>query len=393
MSGCTTGHSIELESCENEVDVSSCAGSAESKEEGCHGVGLIQKKSKVAEIPAISEQAPHPLNVPLLPPHASQLQPQPSSSLHAMSSSASGTEAKVAYSAEEYVLERFAPSLQLNFLGRLETAKSHPGIFLVLLALLAFICACVFFPAGSKKDQDSAGLRSPGPASPTQPSPYSPPRTSTLPGPSTSPSLQTINNGSIAMMTSSGSRHLSPGLVVPQGSECILAVPSLEASLSSGGTSSSRLDVQTLDGKAVIQADIVTPNSPNAGQRPLVALWTAHTGAPCLAYCQASPDFRSYRAVSIYDTNRELFATITKAGSPRYLLTLAHDGLKFEFEGDHLGHAVSVKNSQGKVVAESTPTVSAVSFRGTHYQLRVVSNIDVGLMLCAVFAIDFMEMA
>merc|ERR1719316_2047921 len=76
-----------------------------------------------------------------------------------------------------------------------------------------------------------------------------------------------------ALTMGATSRHLCPGLVVPHGNECILAVPFLPLT-HSPGRDMAPLNVQDLDGKSVIQADVVMPHSARATdpQRPIVVL-------------------------------------------------------------------------------------------------------------------------
>lgn len=196
-------------------------------------------------------------------------------------------------------------------------------------------------------------------------------------------------------------KHLCPGLVVPRGNECILAVPiSASAAISSDMVT---LDVQDLDGKSVIQADVVMPQSARATdpQRALVVLRAGSAPrnsdmqAPVLAYCKASHDIGSRKIVYIYDGRDELFAQISQEFSPRcgvrYALTSSRIGLQLFFEGDILHHAVNVTNDQLQVVSETSDAVMPFNPGGHYYKLRVASNIDVGLILCALFSMDFLE--
>jgi hypothetical protein len=198
-------------------------------------------------------------------------------------------------------------------------------------------------------------------------------------------------------------RHLCPGLVVPRGNECILAVP-ISTSMGTSSRDMATLDVQDLDGKSVIQADVVMPQSARATdpQRALVVLRAgsaprmgSEQAAPVLAYCKASHDIGSRKIVYIYDGRDELFAQISQEFSPRcgvrYALTSSRIGLQLFFEGDILHHAVNVTNEQLQVVSETSDAVMPFNPGGLYYKLRVASNIDVGLILCALFSMDFLE--
>jgi hypothetical protein len=199
-----------------------------------------------------------------------------------------------------------------------------------------------------------------------------------------------------------GVRHLCPGLVVPLGNECLLAVPALP-STGSPSLDIASLNVRDLDGKSVIQAEIVQPRAaaanPAVAERPLVVLRAGSAprapgqqAQPLLAYCKASREAIGRKSVYVYDARDELFAQIVKdPGNSRYVLTSGRVSLQLFFEGNFQGHAVKVTNDQHLVVAETEPAVMGFNPTGYFYKLRVVSNIDVGLMLCALFAIDCME--
>lgn len=200
-------------------------------------------------------------------------------------------------------------------------------------------------------------------------------------------------------------KHLCPGLVVPHGNECILAVPVVDSASSSREVAS--LNVQDLDGKSVIQAEVVNTRAANSrgavamAQRPLVVLRAgsgpgAGQSQPLLAYCKVAHDAGSRRSVYIYDARDELFAQMMKdPSSRRYILTSGRVTLKLHFEGDLQGHSITVTQVDGGAghrVADTTPSVMAFNPTGHYYKLRVVSNVDVGLMLCALFTIDCLEM-
>lgn len=205
-----------------------------------------------------------------------------------------------------------------------------------------------------------------------------------------------------SMPSRDGVRHLCPGLVVPLGNECLLAVPALP-STGSPSLDIAALNVRDLDGKSVIKGEIVQPRAaaanPAMAERPLVVLRAGsaprvpgQTAQPLLAYCKASREAIVRKSVYVYDARDELFAQIVKdPGNSRYVLTSGRVSLQLFFEGNFQGHAVKVTNDQHLVVAETEPAVMAFDRTGYFYKLRVVSNIDVGLMLCALFAIDCME--
>lgn len=201
---------------------------------------------------------------------------------------------------------------------------------------------------------------------------------------------------------SSATRHLCPGLVVPPGNECILAVPALRSASRDGSIAS--LNVQDLDGKSVIQAEIVAPHS--VGQSPdgsmqiclraggAVAQNLGDEAPPMLAYCKAGPGAGSRQSVNIYDACDEFFAEIAQDRSrSHYVLTSGRVGLKLFFKVSEQNHEMSVMSDEHQLMADTAVAEMPFNPSGLYYKLRVVSNVDVGLILCSLFAIECMELS
>lgn len=198
------------------------------------------------------------------------------------------------------------------------------------------------------------------------------------------------------------SRHLCPGLVVPTGNECILAVPTLRH-VGVPPHQTAAFNIQDLDGKSVIQAEVVAPAWNKAGgvdQRPMLVLRAGLVpggggrAAPLLAFCKAGQEAGDRRNVYIYDARDELFAHICKDRnySTRYVLTSGRIGLQLIFEGDFANRRVRVTNEQQQLLSETETCRMSFDPSGSYYKLRVVADVDVGLMLCALIAIDHMEL-
>jgi len=290
---------------------------------------------------------------------------------------------------------------------------SSPTVFLVALFIL--VSACIFIglfivmkdqktgdrrdgsavPANGRRgsagpDSPASMLRSAGGISPrfaTAPEPYLPAGGLSPQKPDVLPSAGAVAPGAVT--------HLCPSLVVPLGKECILVVPALPPM----GRNTAAVVVQDLDGKSVMQAEVAMGTMT---QRPLVIL---RAGAPprmvggqqqpLLAYCKAGAESGAQKGVLIYNVRDELLAQIAKdpGNSDRYVLQSGHSSMQLFFEGDLQRHAVTVTNGQGAMVAETMPAVMAFNPTGVYYKLRVVSNVDVGLMLCALLAIDCLEIS
>lgn len=187
------------------------------------------------------------------------------------------------------------------------------------------------------------------------------------------------------------SRHLCPGLVVPNGNECMLAVP-LMPMASSTSQDMAILNVQDLEGKPVIQAEVVVPHSGRAHdtQRPLAKL-RGCVGAPLLAYCMAGHGSGSRQIAYLYNGRNELFAEMSKVNTNWYVLKRTTDGAQLFFEGDIVNHAVTVTNEQSLVVSETSSSLMSFNPGGSYYKLRVAAKVDVGLILCALFSMNFLE--
>lgn len=191
------------------------------------------------------------------------------------------------------------------------------------------------------------------------------------------------------------SRHLCPGLVVPRGNECLLAVPTL-AAVGMPPRSTASFNVKDLNGKAVIQCEVTQPDWSGGSRGPIVSLKAAGAdegAAPqLLAYCTVGRESTARRSTYVYDSNDELFAHITKDPfKPCYVLTSGRIGLQLVFDGNFDEHGVSVTNEQREQLSDTEPCQMSFDPVGKYYKLRVVSNVDVGIMLCGLLSIDHME--
>mmetsp|Transcript_8525 Transcript_8525/g.18167 ORF Transcript_8525/g.18167 Transcript_8525/m.18167 type:complete len:645 (-) Transcript_8525:127-2061(-) len=207
-----------------------------------------------------------------------------------------------------------------------------------------------------------------------------------------------------------GPRHLCPGLVVPRGNECVVAVPVRpSAGFEPGGANS--FNVRELSGAAVIQVEMspTTWDAPRAEGHVIVLLRAAHGSKPLIAYCKTGPESGGRRSVYVYDSKDELFAHITKvmtlaqmrsqsqrsspdlSSRPCYVLTSGRVGLQLLFDGNFREHAVNVTNEQRRMLADTEPSSMKFDPAGSYYRLRVIENVDVGLVLCALLSIDEME--
>lgn len=201
-------------------------------------------------------------------------------------------------------------------------------------------------------------------------------------------------------------QQLCPGLVVPRGSECLLAVPT--ALMVVGETAS--FQVRDLGGKPVITVDLArfaragaaepaeSPASSRAIAVVRAAVLPGKTGpGPALATCRASPNSGGERAVFILNGRQEVFASVAKTSAQSYVLSGVQGGApQLKFEGDFANHTSTVSlrgegTGVGQLLAETEPATMAFDQEGAYYRLRVCSGVDVGLLLCGLLAVGHME--
>lgn len=200
-------------------------------------------------------------------------------------------------------------------------------------------------------------------------------------------------------------RQLCPELVVPLGSECILAVRCLVTAQ----TQQCEFEVLDINGKAVLKVE-VSPQSMLSRKShgpplrsPTITLKALQpretTGGMVLAYCcNVSKSDNSWnsssgkRNVCIYNESDELFAHVVKdEARHRYVLTSGRPGLQLLFEGNFEERAVDVANEARELLAATEPAAMPFDPINKYYKLRVAADVDVGLVLCGLLAIDQIE--
>lgn len=189
------------------------------------------------------------------------------------------------------------------------------------------------------------------------------------------------DGGGVGRSSSPGGMNLlCRGLVVPPGSECVLAVPAL-ANIGIPPQTAGILPVRDMAGKAIVNLEVCRPDG---SQRPLCALKPASLSTEPLAYCTMAPD----QSVIVNNSRHEVFGVMQKTGAS-YTLTSDRMGIRLVLEGNFPQHGVRVTNAQQLVADTQTTTVNFDS--GHYYQLRASAQSDVGLLLCALVSIDVLE--
>lgn len=215
----------------------------------------------------------------------------------------------------------------------------------------------------------------------------------------TSPALAPLMPG----MGDALSGQLCPGLVVPPGNECVVAVPLQDRGYVPGGGSS--FSVRELSGTPVIQVETSVPQWGGGPGKPMVQLRAAHGQRPLIASCRAATEGPGgRRSAYVHDVADGLFAHVTKvltqgAGAttggalsrPCYVLTSGRVALQLLFDGDFAGHRVKVTDEDRRILADSEPQTMKFDRTNTYYRLRVSEGVDVGLVLCALLSIEQLE--
>lgn len=192
----------------------------------------------------------------------------------------------------------------------------------------------------------------------------------------------------------SRSQHLCQGLVVPSGSECVLAVR-----LPQGvAWAEAQADVMDLTGRAVLAATL-KPGAQASSREPAVVLKPTSTtpnatvANQVLARCYASRGSDGEIGMDICKANGEVYARLERDSSrPRYVMTKKAPNANTPhllFDGIFKEHAVLVSDGiQAEPTADVEPCSMSFDPTGNFYRLRVSSDVDVGLMICCLLSID-----
>merc|ERR1719265_1435847 len=157
----------------------------------------------------------------------------------------------------------------------------------------------------------------------------------------------------------SRSNNLCPELVVPHGSECVLAVRCLVTSR----LQQVEFDVLDINGKPVLRVEVSHQSQFSArltSQRsPTVMLKSLNprdtTGSSLLCYSSIVAR-NGKESVCIYTNDHEVFAEMTKDNNgKRYVLSSDRLGMRLLLEGNFEEHAVDVANESRELLAATEP--------------------------------------
>mmetsp|Transcript_27220 Transcript_27220/g.49634 ORF Transcript_27220/g.49634 Transcript_27220/m.49634 type:complete len:503 (-) Transcript_27220:105-1613(-) len=190
--------------------------------------------------------------------------------------------------------------------------------------------------------------------------------------------------------------HLCPGLVVPPGKDCVLALPTFRT-LNVFSRNSVVFSVRDLNGSSMIQGEIFAEQwSPNGvGGQPVARLcMTTPSGesGPELASVKASVDAGVARSAYIYDGHGSIFGHFARDPfRSSYVLTSRRLGQQVCFVGDFTSQHGTVIGDNDEPMAEVDPCHLNFDPAGEHFRIRVFSQVDVCLVLCGLLAIQYIE--
>jgi hypothetical protein len=195
----------------------------------------------------------------------------------------------------------------------------------------------------------------------------------------------------------------------------------VRADVSPGGSASKTLDIQDLEGREVLKADIRTRSVDNAmvPAAPVITLRTPGStgrdsvGGPLgpsesnvLGTCRLGVASDGQANIHIYNGDDVFFGSLSRqqqnngVGSggptsrvPRYVFTECgrFGGVVF-FDGDYAAHSIFVTNEQNEQLANVEPWTASFEPNVSFFKLRVASNVDVGLIMCGLLSIQRLEM-
>lgn len=205
--------------------------------------------------------------------------------------------------------------------------------------------------------------------------------------------------------------QLCPGLVVPLGSECILAVRPISPMPSPRESAMATVEILDLCGKPVLKAVVcrvpkkgyVDSRSDSTPAVTLRMLESPHgrLESSVLATCFEDTDEAGCRQMRIHDANNKLFGHLGQDLSVvnRYMLRCTGGAdprdLKrrctLSFEGVFGSHTAVIQNEYQEQLADSDDCVMSFNPSAKFYKLRVASGVDVGLMVVCMVCIDELE--
>jgi hypothetical protein len=155
------------------------------------------------------------------------------------------------------------------------------------------------------------------------------------------------------------------------------------------------IDVKDMEGKPVVRCEISKPDSNVYGRQTTLRLRAAATqdGRPgqLIGQCEAEFEPGGRRSAFIYDADHQLFAHVMRDPyRPSYVLSgISCPAMVF---GGNIGeHVLNVTNGVQEPLADTEPCQPSFAAHTPHVKLRVLSGVDVGLVVCGLLSVIFLE--
>lgn len=201
--------------------------------------------------------------------------------------------------------------------------------------------------------------------------------------------------------------QLCPGLVVPRSTECILAVPIRRRAWQQ----EEHFEVKDYTGRAVVNCCVCKPQ--RLMEKPAITLRAAAaeadgSGNSLLAYCKVQMDearslkptasltWMRLRCVEIYNAQGVYFGRFTRhpQRDDCFALTSPRAAVNLCFTGQAHTHNIEITENfyPHHKVAYTKPETVPFDPHGEYFKLRVAADLDVGLLLCGLLAMEVLVM-
>lgn len=213
------------------------------------------------------------------------------------------------------------------------------------------------------------------------------------------------NMGGRSTASSIDTNYLCPDLVVPEGTECVLAVPVVAGVRGAPEGSARPIAISDKHGKTLLQVVIDRVSQRRGGMQleERIALKSAR-GNTTLAYCEMSrQEAGGHNMCLVFKEDGDLFAKLDCDGTRKtdeHMDTLEHfelssavGGWHLDFYGNMADKNLNVTNEDSQLLATAEAADFSFAHPGTAYQLRVAPLADAGLILCVMMALDWVQAA
>lgn len=180
-----------------------------------------------------------------------------------------------------------------------------------------------------------------------------------------------------------GSRTLCPSLIVPAGMEFVFAMPCVLTN----EMQEERFNVVDLRGRPLSQVVCHESWSHNKNR---IMLETVHNTKLAEVNTQKMYEHPDDEMPEVCKPEGDVFCSLVRDDLPvsyQYILRHVNGQELLNFQGDFHQKVVTVTSSNGQVAAKTERCVA--NFDGVpHYQVHVAPEVDAGLVLCGLIAID-----